>query len=81
MRGQLKRQAAAHAEYLGEELGRQEQELAAHWQLKLFDELNKEKDRQFKEIATIRGKLLGLQVRRCQCWLLAVVRYTCYSYC
>lgn len=61
VRGQLKRQAAAHAEHLGDELGRQELELAAHWQLKLFDELNKEKDRQFKEIASIRGRLLGLQ--------------------
>ncbi|KAF2350054.1 Mitochondrial inner membrane protein Mitofilin [Trinorchestia longiramus] len=61
VRGQLKRQAAAHSEHLSDVLAKQEHEITAAWQLKLYDEINKEKDRHYRDVATIRAKLLGLQ--------------------
>jgi hypothetical protein len=44
-------------------LEKQEHEITAAWQLKLYDEINKEKDRHFRDVASIRAKLLGMQVR------------------
>ncbi|XP_018011744.1 MICOS complex subunit Mic60 isoform X2 [Hyalella azteca] len=61
VRGQLKRQAAAHSEHLSDMLEKQEHEITAAWQLKLYDEINKEKDRHFRDVASIRAKLLGMQ--------------------
>uniref|UniRef100_A0A2P2I178 MICOS complex subunit MIC60 n=1 Tax=Hirondellea gigas TaxID=1518452 RepID=A0A2P2I178_9CRUS len=61
VRGQLKRQAAAHSDHLSDELQKQEHDVTAAWQIKLYDQINKEKDTHFREMAAVRGKLLGLQ--------------------
>jgi len=61
VRGQLKRQAAAHSDHLGDMLTKKEVEITKAWQTKLFDEIIKEKDRHLKEIATVKGKVLGLK--------------------
>lgn len=61
VRGQLKRQAAAHSEHLNDMLLKKEQDVTKLWQAKLFDEIIKEKDRHLKEIASVKGKVLGLK--------------------
>lgn len=58
----MKRQTEAHTEHLSESLERQGLELAAHWQMKLYDEIIKERDRNMQDIAAVKGRLLGMQV-------------------
>ena len=62
VRGQLKRQAAAHSEHLSDMLARRELEVTKAWQAKLFDDIVKEKDRHLREIAGVKGKVQGLKV-------------------
>ena len=61
VRGQLKRQAAAHTEHLADVVSKREAEVTKAWQTKLFDEIIKEKDRHLKELAAAKGKVVGLE--------------------
>ena len=63
VRGQLKRQTEAHSEHVTDALTKQGHELDAQWQMRLYDEISKERDRNMQDIAAVKGRLQGLQVR------------------
>ncbi|XP_050730516.1 MICOS complex subunit MIC60-like isoform X2 [Eriocheir sinensis] len=61
LRGQLKRQAAAHSDHLADVLYVQEKELENKWSSILQDKVQSEKDTYLSSLARIKGQLDGLK--------------------